>query len=75
MPVRCEMRGRVCWLAKDGGISGRLVMGEGKAGGMASKSILVKAEENWLEGSPMAMRARVIQIIAVGGASAFPRCR
>ena len=57
-----------------GGMSGMCVMSDGKAGGMASKSILVKAVENWLEGAPIDCRVRAIHIMAVGGARALPRC-
>ena len=56
-----------------GGMSGMSVIGEGKEGGMASKSILLNAVENWLDGTPMDCRVRAIQIRAVGGARALPR--
>ena len=55
-------------------MSGRCVNGDGKAEGMASNNILVKAEANWLEGAPMDCSVRAIHIMAVGGARALPRC-
>ena len=73
-PVRWEIRGRVWKLSALGRMCGRCVKGDGKAAGMASNSILVKAVAKWLVGAPMDCRVRVIQIMAVGGARALPRC-
>ena len=74
MPVRWEISGSVWKLNALGRLCGRCVKADGKAAGMASKSILVKAEANWMDGAPMACKARAIQIMAVGGARALPRC-
>ena len=73
-PVLWEIGGSVWKLEALGRMCGRWVKAEGKAAGMASKSILVKADANWLDGAPMACKARAIQIMVVGGARAFPRC-
>ena len=57
-PVRWETSGSVWKLSALGKMCGRCVKADGKVGGIASKSIFVNAEANWLDGAPMAWRAR-----------------
>ena len=62
----------VCVLVAVGGMRERLVSGEVWERGMALKSMEVKVLEKWLARTPMAVRVRVIQMRAVGGATALP---